>query len=530
MYFNSVDYVVLIAYVALVLAIGFWASYRNRTTEGYFLAGRNMGWIAIGASLFASNVSSEHFIGLAGAGASTGLAVGHFEWWASLILLILAWVFVPFYLSSGVFTMPEFIQRRFDSRSRTYLATISVIGYILTKISVTLYAGGIVLQQVMGWDMVTSAVILVLVTGIYTVFGGLMAVIYTELVQTVVLIAGAVTLTLFGLAEVGGWSGLTVSVAPEFFDIWKPLDDPNFPWLGVLFGAPILGIWYWCTDQFIVQRVLSAQGIPVAQRGAIFAGFLKILPVFILVLPGVIAHALNPEINGDEAYPWLVTHLLPVGLRGIVIASLLAALMSSLASVFNSASTLITFDFYKKIKPEASERELLNVGYIATGVLVILGIAWVPLIQYISTSVYIYLQSIQAYVSPPIAVVFLLGVFWPKTSSRGSFYALITGLVLGALRFIMELFKWGIDIPVVDWYVTMNFLHFAIFLFIIAGLVAVVVSWFDNIKLSPQVSALTWQGALDVRSKIRLEGGYRVNVALTGLLVLLVMYLWFLFR
>jgi len=529
-FFNVFDITVFIGYFVLVLGIGIWASYRNKTTEGYFLAGRNMGWIAIGASLFASNISSEHFIGLAGAGASTGLAVGHFEMWASLILLLLAWVFVPFYLSSGVFTMPEFIQRRFDSKSRTYLATVSVIGYILTKISVTLYAGGVVLQEVMGWNIVTSAIILVVVTGIYTVLGGLMAVIYTELIQTVILIAGAVTLTVLGLSEVGGWSGLMSSVDPEFFDIWKPMSDPEFPWTGVLIGAPILGIWYWCTDQFIVQRVLSARGIPIAQRGAIFAGFLKILPIFILVLPGVIAYALNPEIQGDEAYPWLVTHLLPEGIRGIVIASLLAALMSSLASVFNSSSTLITFDFYKKYKPDASEKELLRVGYIATIVLVILGIIWVPLIKYISSSVYIYLQSVQAYISPPIAMVFLLGVFWPKTSSRASFFALMTGLVIGALRLIMELMKIGVDTPFVSWFVTMNFLHFAVFLFLVSGIIAVIVSFIDNVVPTSDVLQLTWKGARDIRSKIKLEGGYKLNVVLSAILVLAIMTLWYMFR
>jgi SSS family solute:Na+ symporter len=528
-YFNWVDYSVFFGYFLLVLGIGLWASFRNKSTEGYFLAGRKMGWIAIGASLFASNISSEHFIGLAGAGASTGLAVGHFELWASIILLMLAWIFVPFYLSSGVFTMPEFIQRRFDSRSRTYLATVSVIGYILTKISVTLYAGGIVLQEVMGWDMVTSAVILVLVTGVYTVLGGLMAVIYTELIQTVILIAGAVTLTVMGLYEVGGWSGLTASVDTEFFSMWKEIGHSDFPWTGIIFGAPILGIWYWCTDQFIVQRVLSARNIPIAQRGAIFAGFLKILPIFILVLPGIIAHALNPEIQGDAAYPWLVTTLLPIGVRGIVIASLLAALMSSLASVFNSASTLITFDSYKKVRPEASESQLLRVGYIATVVLVILGIAWVPFIKHISSSVYIYLQSVQAYVSPPIAVIFLLGVFWPKTSPRASFVALMTGLALGALRFIGELFKWGTDSSAYGWFFTMNFLHFAVFLFIVAGVIAVIISLIDNFKPTPQVQELTWAGAKDVRSKIKLEGSYKVNVILSGLLVLSILALWIIF-
>ncbi|MBU1984221.1 sodium/solute symporter, partial [bacterium] len=270
---SMADLVIIGLYFVAVFSVGFYFARRGRTSTEYFLAGRNVGWFAIGASLFATNISSEHFIGLAGSGAATGMAVGHFEWLACLIVLFLGWVFVPFYLKSGVFTMPEFLERRYNSASRWYLTTVSILAYVLTKISVTLFAGGLLLQQVMGWDMYTSALVLVIATGIYTVAGGLAAVIYTEMVQMFVLIGGAVVLTVLGVNELGGIGALKESVPPEFFSMFKPMSDPDFPWTGIVFGAPILGIWYWCTDQYIVQRVLSAKNISHARSGTIFAGY-----------------------------------------------------------------------------------------------------------------------------------------------------------------------------------------------------------------------------------------------------------------
>ena len=337
------DMIVIGLYIILIMGNGFYFSRRESTSTDCFLAGRTVGWIAIGASLFASNISSEHFIGLAGSGATRGLAVGHFEWLACLILLILGWVFVPFYLKSGVFTMPEFLERRYNKSSRMYLTSVSIIAYVLTKISVTLFAGSILLHEILGWDIATSAIAMVIVAGIYTIAGGLKAIVHVDVLQTIVLIFGAVTLTLLGLHEVGGFSGLQARVPTDFFSMFKPITDPDFPWTGIIFGAPILGIWYWCTDQYIVQRVLSAKNINQARTGTIFAGFLKILPVFMLVLPGVIAVAYFSDNSiGDRAFPALVASgLLPAGVRGIVIASLLAALISSLASCFNSSSTAV---------------------------------------------------------------------------------------------------------------------------------------------------------------------------------------------
>src|SRR5467141_2027761 len=360
---TGIDIAIIAVYFVIIFAIGFYFARKERTSADYFLASRNVGWFAIGASLFVSNISTEHFIGLAGSGASSGLAVGSFEWLACLILLLLGWVFVPFYLRSNVFTMPEFLERRFSRSCAVYLAGISILAYVFTKISVHLYAAAIVLERVVGWSPLTAAVILVIATGIYTIAGGLAAVIYTDLVQTLILLAGAIALTINGLDKVGGFAGLRAAVPVDYFHMMKPATDGEFPWTGIFFGAPILGIWYWCTDQVIVQRVLSAKDEGHAKAGTIFAGFLKVLPVFVLVLPGLIAFALYPQLfhvvdgkvtNGDIAYPTMIVNLLPPGLVGLMIAALLAALMGAMSSVFNSASTMVTLDFYKKFRPAAT--------------------------------------------------------------------------------------------------------------------------------------------------------------------------------
>src|SRR5881394_4081372 len=386
----TIDLVIIGVYFLLVFCIGFYFARKERTSTDYFLASRDIGWFFIGASLFVSNISTEHFIGLSGTGASSGLAVGHFEWLACLILLILGWVFVPFYLRSNVFTMPQFLERRFSRSCAVYLAGISIIAYIFTKISVQLYAAAIVLERVVGWSPLTAAVILVIATGVYTIAGGLAAVIYTDLVQTLILLAGAIALTIIGLDKVGGFAGLRAAVPVDYFHMMKPATDGEFPWTGIFFGAPILGIWYWCTDQVIVQRVLSAKDQGHAKAGTIFAGFLKILPVFVLVLPGLIALGLYPELfhvvdgkitNGDIAYPTMIVNLLPRGLVGLMIAALLAALMGAMSSVFNSASTMVTLDFYKKFRPAATESQLVNFGRATTALMVGLGILWVPFIR-----------------------------------------------------------------------------------------------------------------------------------------------------
>lgn len=530
----AVDIVIIVAYFAVVLGIGLYFSRSRRTSTDYFLASRDVGWFAVGASLFATNISSEHFIGLSGSGASTGLPIGHFEWLACLIVLLLGWVFVPFYHRSRVFTMPEFLERRYNPACRMYLTTISIIAYVLTKIAVALYAGALLLKYTVGWDFYRSAIVLVVLTGIYTVSGGLAAVIYSEVVQAFILIGGAALLTLVGLDKVGGFAGLRASLPPDFFDMIRPMSDPDFPWTGIFLGAPILGIWYWCTDQVIVQKTLSARNIVQGRLGSIFAGYLKILPVFILVLPGLIARALYPDVTGDDAFPTLVVRLLPAGLTGLMVAALLAAVMSSLSATFNSSSTLITFDFYKRIHPEASEGQLVTVGRISTGVLVVVGILWVPFMKYISSQLFIYLQSVQAYISPPIAAVFLLGIFWKRVNGRGAFAALITGLILGGARFILEVWN-GMQPFSEGWVlglVKINFLHYAVYMFLICTAVSIGVSLLTAAPSREQLRGLTFATPDDAKTTAERDSPPLRRMAwfFTIVLIIVLMSLWYYFR
>src|SRR3954468_2164573 len=532
---HVLDLAVIGGYFLILLGIGLWAARREKKiSSDYFLAGRDVGWLAVGASLVASNIGSEHLVGLAGTGAASGLAVGHFEWIACFMLLLLGWLFVPFYLRSGVYTMPEFLERRFNSAARTYFTWVSVVGYVLTKISVTLFAGGVVMHAVTGLDLYTSASVLIVITGLYTIFGGLRAVIYTEVMQAVVLIIGSGALAILGLNAAGGWAGLHARVPADFFSMWKPSSHPDFPWTGVVFGAPILGVWYWCTDQHIVQRVLAAKNVTEARRGTIFAGFLKILPVFIFVLPGIIASALYTDVRGsaaDSAYPALVTRLLPTGFKGLVLAGMLAALMSSLASAFNSCSTLLTWDVYRKLNPNASEKRAVRVGRVSTVVPVGLGLAWIPFMKYVSPQLYIYLQSVQAYIAPPIAACFLLGVLNPRLNGQGALSALWVGFVLGFARLLLELDKAHLTQgSALYWYADINFLHFAALLFVLCSLILIVVSLMTPPPAPERVADLTMKtvapsAAVEVAPKER-----SLEIGLSVLLAAIIGALWIVFR
>jgi len=530
---TTMDIVVIAFYFAAVFALAWWVTTREKdvrnTSAGYFLAGRNVGWFVVGASLFASNIGSEHLIGLAGTGYTSGVAVGQFEVLASLILLVLGWVFVPFYLKSGVYTMPEFLERRYSGGARAYLSWVSILSYVLTKISVTIAAAGIVFEAI-GVGFWTGAIAVVIATGIYTVLGGLRAVVYTDLLQMFVLVAGSVTVTAMGLAEIGGWGAMTSAVERGTLSLWKPMSDPRFPWTGILFGAPILGVWYWCTDQFIVQRVLSARNEDHARRGTLFGGFLKVLPLFIFVIPGVIAFVLTQDgrlhvDEGDQALPALIGALLPAGLRGLVIAGLLAALMSSLSSVFNSCSALITLDIYKKWKPGTGEKQLVMVGRIATAVLVLFGLAWIPVMRKLG-QIYVYLQSVQAYISPPIAAVFLLGVFFKRLNARGAMAALLTGLALGMGRLYLEVVAESLGGPLHE-YATVNFLHFAAFLFVACSAILVVVSLSSPAPSEAKLADLTYGTTTGASASD--PGWRRLDVILSVVLAGIVGMVWLYF-
>lgn len=456
----TLDFIVIGLFALALIGIIIWVSKQKQNNSAdYFLGGRDATWLAIGASIFASNIGSEHLIGLAGAGASSGMAMAHWEIQGWMIL-ILGWVFVPFYTRSMVYTMPEFLERRYNPQSRTILSFISLISYVLTKVAVTVYAGGLVFQQVFGikelWGIDffwIAAIGLVLLTALYTIVGGMKSVLYTSVLQTPILLLGSLIILVLGFKALGGWDEMMTAckavVVNDYGDTMTQLirdnRDPQYPWLGALIGSSIIGFWYWCTDQYIVQRVLSGKDMKQARRGAIFGAYLKLLPVFLFLIPGMIAFALNKNgivVNGevfklsipDAAFPTLVAKLLPAGVKGLVVCGILAALMSSLASLFNSSAMLFTIDFYKRFKPETPEKKLVVIGQIATVVIVILGILWIPIMRSVGDVLYNYLQDVQSVLSPGIAAAFLLGVCWKRTSAKGGMWGMLAGIIIGITR------------------------------------------------------------------------------------------------
>jgi SSS family solute:Na+ symporter len=525
------DWVVIGLYFLGIAAIVWWSSRKQKSSVDYFLAGRNIGWFVIGASLFASNIGSEHLVGLAGSGAKDGMAMAHYELHA-WCLLVLGWVFVPFYSRTAVYTMPEFLERRYNSTARWILSLVSLVAYVFTKVSVTVYAGGTVFATLLpaetfgGLDPFwVGAFSVVVLTGIYTVLGGLRAVVYTDAMQAIVLIVGSVCVTTIGLFTLGGWSGAEWSgvggwfgavtdtaaagwgnlrelCGSKHFNMWRPWDDPQFPWAGILFGAPIVGLWYWCTDQYIVQRTLAARGMREARRGTIWGAYLKLTPVFLFIVPGMIAYALVQSgkltlDNPDKAFPVLVQELLPPGLRGLVVGGLLAALMSSLSSLFNSCSTLFTVDVYGKLRPDASEQTLVRVGRIATAVVVVLGIVWIPVMKYIAGGLYVYLQSVQAYLAPPITAVFFLGVFHKRINSAGAVTGLVCGFALGMAKMALQILA-GIAStrahihPGLLWLGEFNFLYFCLVLFGVCVALVVAVSLLTPKPSEEKLKGLTY--------------------------------------
>jgi len=549
--FQFLDYSILFFYFALILWIARWASKGEKNLEfssvDYFLAGKNQGWFVIGASLFASNIGSEIILGVSGAGARGDMPMANFELLASLVLILFGWVFVPFYLRSSVYTMPEFLEKRYSSACRTYLSVISVLAYIITKISLIIFAGALVFE-VLGIPFWTGAIITVLSTGFYTVLGGLKAVIYTDMVQAITLIFGTAAVVIFGLHQLGGWDEMILIIdkasltagnpsTDHFFNLWRPSNDTEYPWTGMLFGAPILGIWYWCTDQYIVQRALSAKDESNARKGALFAGYLKLLPVFLFFIPGVIAYALMQKglihfslENADSALPALIKEFLPTGLKGLAIAGLLAALMSSLSSAFNSSSTLLTIDFYQKYNPGVSEKKLVRFGRIATVVLVALSLGWIPFMKALmGGGIFLYLQSIQAYIAPPIAAVFLFGLFYKWINARAAIITLWAGFGLGMLRLVSE-YLMGAGIislskgSLLTSFMEINFLHYAILLFVVCSILLILISKLGKPQDPETLKEVTFQ----LNSKKEFVWS-NLDVKITVLLAVCVLVLWWVF-
>jgi SSS family solute:Na+ symporter len=527
-----IDWVVVALYFVVIGGISIWTIRKKKDSPtDYFLANRNLGWFVIGASILASNVGSEHIVGLAGTGAKSGLVMGHYEL-HSWIVLMLGWVFVPFYMRSRVFTMPEFLERRYNVKARWLLSIIQLLSYVIAKASVTIYAGAVVFNSFLGVDFWTGAVVLIVITGLYTIFGGLRAVMYTEALQAIVLLGGSIILTISGLIELGGWNNLVGAVTKDHLNMFLPLSNPDFPWLGILFASPIVGIWYWCTDQHIVQRCLAGRDEQQARRGTIFAAYLKLLPFFVFLIPGLMAYALASSgkihlAQSDQAFPTLVKALLPVGLRGILAGGILAALMSSLASVYNACSTLFTLDIYQKIRPLSTERHLVKVGRIATGVVVVLGMVWIPVMRGISDILYQYLQSVQSYLAPPIAAVFLLGVFSRRINGTGALTGMVSGFIIGMMRIALELARNHLS-GILYSFATINFLYFCILLFLFSIVVMVVVSLLTAKPSEEQLNGLTYATTV-AADKAKSRASWNKTDVILSLVVVVIIVLVFLY-
>ena len=521
------DWIVIGVFCCALIGIVLWVvSQKNDNSADYFLGGKDATWIAIGASIFASNIGSEHLIGLAGAGASSGMAMAHWEIQGWMIL-ILGWVFVPFYTRSMVYTMPEFLERRYNTQSRTILSVISLISYVLTKVAVTVYAGGLVFQQVFGIEELwgidffwIAAIGLVVITAIYTIFGGMKSVLYTSVLQTPILLLGSLIILVLGMKALGSWDQMLqlCDVKPNYegatgtmIHLMRSNSDPQYPWLGALIGSAVIGFWYWCTDQYIVQRVLSGKNEKESRRGTIFGAYLKLLPVFLFLIPGMIAFALHQKYagdggflplladgtpNADAAFPTLVAKILPAGVKGLVVCGILAALMSSLASLFNSSAMLFTIDFWKRLKPETSEKSLVRIGQTATVVIVILGILWIPIMRSVGNVLYNYLQDVQSVLAPGIAAAFLLGITWKRATAKGGQWGLLSGIIIGLTRLGAKVYYSNATDAADSWFKAVfydfNWLFFCGVMLIVCCIVVIVVSLFTEAPSEQKIQGLVF--------------------------------------
>ena len=586
---TALDWLTIALYFGILLGVATWVVRRAKdSATDYFLAGRNLGWWVIGASIFASNIGSEHIVGLAGSGATSGVAMAHYELHA-WCLLVLGWVFVPFYMRSMVFTMPEFLERRFNEQSRYVLSIVSIVTFIISKIAVGIFAGGVVFSTLFPSMMLNiggfnidsfwiGSVLVIVLTGLYTTLGGMRAVAYNDAVQVTVLILGSFLLTAYGLVRLGGWAELRHICGSDMFNLWKPLIpagvqgtwapvmqtnaaghvvkqawyfNDNFPWLGMLFCAPIIGLWYWCTDQYIVQRALGAPNETVARRGSIFAAFLKLFPVYLFIIPGLICYALAksgkvPELTSmigpdgksipamsNAAFPMMVQYLLPPGLRGIVVAGLLSALMGSLAGVFNACSTLFTVDLYQKWKPQASQHQLVRMGRSATIVMVLIALAWIPVIKN-AKGLYTYLQSVQGYLAPPIFVVFFLGVFIKRMNGAGPLWAMIVGFALGIFRMMVDtpVTLGGSGYPEGSFLWIINniyFQYFSVLITIVSAIVMVTVSYMTAAPDDLKIQSLTFGTATEADRRKTRAGWSWKEVTASGVVLVCILggYLYF---
>ncbi len=530
MQIETLDIAVIILYLVAIVLIGSIAGIRNRKgSEGkdYFLAGGTLSWPIIGLALFSTNISTIHLVSLAQEGYVNGLAYGNFEWMAAFTLIALSLFFAPFYLRSRVATLPDFLEQRYSRASRDWLAFLSILSAIFIHIGFTLYTGAVVLKGLFGISIMTSIVVAAVLTGIYTIIGGLKAVAVTESIQTVILLAGATIITIVGYIRVGGWEGLSASVEPVKLTVLRSSSDSSgLPWYSVLLGYPVIGLWYWCADQTIVQRVLGAKDENHARVGPLFAGFIKILPVFIFVMPGTICLALInqgqlPELTqSKDVYAFMINNLLPTGLTGIMAAALLAALMSTVSGALNSIATLFSYDLYKRWKPETADHKLVIIGRIVTFAAMVMAIFWSPLIAHFS-SIFQGIVAVISYIAPPITTVFLWGVFWRKASARASIATLISGTILGFIVFFLDWFKES-----TGWNVPSMMMTF--YLFVICSIILVVVSHLYPHQHTAESERLVWKNPAEALKSAgwRGIGNYKILSVLL-FVTMVVLYMTF---
>ena len=521
----TLDLVIVFGYLIIIVAIGLSFARKEKTSEDFFLAGRKLTWPVIGASLFASNIGTEHLVGLAGEGHRLGLAVGGYEWMASICLIVLGFVFIPQYLRTRIYTIPEFLEKRFSLAARMYLSVYFTVMMVLTKVAIALWAGATVIEHFFGWDPYLIMWGIGIVTALYTAVGGLSAVVYTDVIQAVIFVIGSTLLVFLGLQEVGGWSGLMEQAPAGHMHMVKGMDHPQYPLTGFLFGNLFGGIFYWCMDQSIVQRALGARDLDHGRKGAVLGGYLKILPVFLFVLPGVIAVILFPDIEHDQAFPMLVSEILPVGIRGLVLAGLLAALMSSLDSTLNASATLVTRDFLVRFSGiEPSQRVQIWVGRATIVAVMVAGILCTPLIQRYDT-LWEYLQTISAYMGMPIVAATLTGIFWKRGNNAGALSAMVIGIVLGlVMMWDTSLEKEGGLIPFLQHPYLKSFLHRSIVAFAISVAVMIGVSLATAPPPRGRVEGVCfeWKGSAP-EEPVPLMRDYRLWM---GVLFLLICFLW----
>ena len=521
---NPIDISIIVIYIVFVVWLGFYVGKKHETAKDYFLAGRSMKWFFIGLSLFASNISSTTLIGLAGDAYSTGISVFNYEWFAVIILIFFAIFFLPNILKSQVYTMPEFLERRFDGRARTYFSLLTLFLNIVVDTAGSLYAGALLLKLVFPdipmWQTIT---VLAIVAGIYTIAGGLAAVIYTDAIQTLFLLIGSIVITVVAFDKLGGsWDFITSNIDPAKLSLIRPLDDAGVPWLGLFTGLPILGFYFWCTNQFMVQRVLSAKDTNNGRWGSLFAGLLKLPELFIMVLPGIMAILLYPKLtNPDMVYPTLMFDHLPTGLLGLALAGFIAALMSQIDSTLNSASTLVTMDFIRRWKPHLDSRQLMKIGRWVTFGFMILAALWAPQIKNFG-SLFKYLQRVLSYTVPPVVAMFLIGLFFKRANSKGAFASLIGGIFFGILFFISN---------EVIGLTHVHFLYIAPILFIISSIILLVVSYRSEPENEEKIAALIWTRSSYDEETLELQKmpwykNYRKQSIALGIITL-VLVIWF---